>query len=102
MTVAIHEPLGESATAFFMRVDVERVKQTLADLEKMTMAETIPEDFVDLAEIDRVDRSILGRLTAWWPVATFWSLMEQANSSLNKCVLPDSSKLRQPTFKEII
>jgi sulfite reductase (NADPH) hemoprotein beta-component len=41
---------GESATAFFMRVDVERVKQTLADLEKMTLAETIPEDFVDLAE----------------------------------------------------
>jgi sulfite reductase (NADPH) hemoprotein beta-component len=41
---------GESATSFFMRVDVERVKQTLADLEKMTIAETIPEDFVDLAE----------------------------------------------------
>jgi sulfite reductase beta subunit-like hemoprotein len=41
---------GESATDFFMRVDVSRVKQTLADLEKMTMAETVPEDFVDLAE----------------------------------------------------
>ena len=40
----------ESATAFFMRVDVETVKQTLADLEKMTLAETIPEDFIDLAE----------------------------------------------------
>jgi sulfite reductase (NADPH) hemoprotein beta-component len=41
---------GESATSFFMRVDVERVKETLADLERMTLAETIPEDFVDLAE----------------------------------------------------
>jgi sulfite reductase beta subunit-like hemoprotein len=41
---------GESATAFFMRVDVARVKELLADLEKMTLAETIPEDFIDLAE----------------------------------------------------
>ena len=41
---------GESATSFFMRVDVERVKETLADLEKMTLADTIPEDFIDLAE----------------------------------------------------
>jgi sulfite reductase beta subunit-like hemoprotein len=41
---------GESATAFFMRVDVARVKELLADLERMTLDETIPEDFVDLAE----------------------------------------------------
>ena len=41
---------GESATSFFMRVDLDRVKQTLADLEKMTLADAIPEDFVDLAE----------------------------------------------------
>jgi hypothetical protein len=40
----------ESATAFFMRVDVETVKEALADLERMTVADTIPEDFVDLAE----------------------------------------------------
>ena len=38
------------ATNFFMRVDVETVKQTLADLERMTLGDTIPEDFVDLAE----------------------------------------------------
>ncbi len=41
---------GESATDFFMRVDLDRVKQTLADLEKMTVGDTIPEDFIDLAE----------------------------------------------------
>ena len=49
---------GESATAFFMRVDVDRVKQTLADLEKMTLAETIPEDFVDLAETSEFNPEI--------------------------------------------
>jgi sulfite reductase beta subunit-like hemoprotein len=41
---------GESATAFFGRVSVERVRLTLADLERMTAADAVPEDFVDLAE----------------------------------------------------
>ena len=41
---------GESATAFFMRVDGDRVKQTLADLEYLTPATALPDDFVDLAE----------------------------------------------------
>jgi sulfite reductase (NADPH) hemoprotein beta-component len=41
---------GEPATAFFMRVDVARVKSVLADLEQMSPGTTTPEDFVDLAE----------------------------------------------------
>jgi len=41
---------GESATAFFGRVSVERVRLTLADLERMTAADAVPEDFIDLAE----------------------------------------------------
>jgi sulfite reductase (NADPH) hemoprotein beta-component len=41
---------GESATAFFMRVDVARVKEALADLERLTLQEAQPDDFVDLAE----------------------------------------------------
>ncbi len=41
---------GESATSFFMRVDLLRVKQVLVDLERMTPQDTLPEDFVDLAE----------------------------------------------------
>ena len=41
---------GESATAFFMRVEVDRVKAILADLEQMKPQEAQPEDFVDLAE----------------------------------------------------
>ncbi len=41
---------GESATAFFGRVSVERVRLTLADLERMTVADAVPDDFVDLAE----------------------------------------------------
>ena len=49
---------GESATEFFMRVEVDRVKQTLADLEKMTIADTIPEDFVDLAETSEFNPEI--------------------------------------------
>jgi sulfite reductase (NADPH) hemoprotein beta-component len=41
---------GETATAFFMRVDVARVKEVLADLERLTPEDALPEDFVDLAE----------------------------------------------------
>ena len=41
---------GESATAFFMRVDVERVKAVLSDLEQMTPGSAAQDDFVDLAE----------------------------------------------------
>jgi len=41
---------GESATAFFMRVELDRVKSTLADLEQMTLGSATQDDFVDLAE----------------------------------------------------
>ncbi|RPI57043.1 MAG: nitrite/sulfite reductase [Acidobacteria bacterium] len=43
---------GESATAFFMRVDVARVKDVLSDLEEMTPATAMADDYVDLAETD--------------------------------------------------
>ena len=41
---------GESATSFFMRVDVLQVRAALADLEQMTAASAVADDFVDLAE----------------------------------------------------
>jgi sulfite reductase (NADPH) hemoprotein beta-component len=41
---------GESATSFFGRVSVERVRLALADLERLTAADAVPDDFVDLAE----------------------------------------------------
>src|SRR5262249_44233104 len=41
---------GETATAFFRRVDLARVKETLADLERVQAEETTPADFVDLGE----------------------------------------------------
>jgi sulfite reductase (NADPH) hemoprotein beta-component len=41
---------GETATHFFGRVDVARVKQTLADLEDMTPASATPQDYVDLGD----------------------------------------------------
>jgi sulfite reductase (NADPH) hemoprotein beta-component len=59
MTVALERLLalyaedrtpGESASAFFQRVDVARVKSVLSDLEQMTAEMTLPDDFVDLGE----------------------------------------------------
>jgi sulfite reductase beta subunit-like hemoprotein len=41
---------GESPVAFFRRVDVGLVKAALADLEAITAADAVPEDFVDLGE----------------------------------------------------
>jgi sulfite reductase (NADPH) hemoprotein beta-component len=41
---------GETATAFFMGVEVARVKEVLADLERLTPEDAGPEDFVDLGE----------------------------------------------------
>jgi sulfite reductase beta subunit-like hemoprotein len=41
---------GESATAFFCRINLARVKATLADLEHLTAADVVSTDFVDLGE----------------------------------------------------
>jgi sulfite reductase (NADPH) hemoprotein beta-component len=41
---------GESATSFFGRVSVEKVRLSLADLERLTAADAVPADYVDLAE----------------------------------------------------
>jgi sulfite reductase (NADPH) hemoprotein beta-component len=41
---------GETATAFFRRVDVGRAREVLADLEQITPENVRPTDFVDLAE----------------------------------------------------
>ena len=41
---------GESALAFFRRVDVTRVKTLLADLETLTTATAVADDYIDLAE----------------------------------------------------
>jgi len=41
---------GESALAFFRRVEVSRAKALLTDLETLTDADAVPADFVDLGE----------------------------------------------------
>src|SRR4029079_5719027 len=41
---------GERLADFFRRADVARVKSALADLEQLTDANALPEDFIDLAE----------------------------------------------------
>jgi sulfite reductase (NADPH) hemoprotein beta-component len=46
---AEREP-GESAREFLARVEVSRVKQALADLEALSEADALPEDYVDLGE----------------------------------------------------
>ncbi len=43
---------GETATAFFARVELPRVKKLLADIEGMTPEMAQAEDFVDLAETE--------------------------------------------------
>ena len=41
---------GEKPEAFFRRVDAAKVKALLVDLETMTVADAVPQDFIDLAE----------------------------------------------------
>ncbi len=41
---------GESATAFFQRIEIPPVKALLHDLEQLTEQEATPDDFIDLAE----------------------------------------------------
>ena len=41
---------GESAGAYFARVDLDRVKGELTDLERLSPADAAPDDFVDLGE----------------------------------------------------
>jgi sulfite reductase beta subunit-like hemoprotein len=41
---------GESAPEFFQRIDLARVSSELDDLQRMTAADAVPLDFVDLAE----------------------------------------------------
>ena len=41
---------GESATDFFGRVEVARVRLALVPLEQFTAADAVPDDYVDLAE----------------------------------------------------
>ena len=43
---------GETAAAYFGRVDLAVVKATLADLERLQPGDAVPADFVDLGEAD--------------------------------------------------
>ena len=46
----VERALGETALAFFRRVDLSKVRARLADLETLTYDEAVPADFVDLGE----------------------------------------------------
>ena len=43
---------SESATAFYARIDLERVRTLLADLERLRPGDAVPADFVDLGEAE--------------------------------------------------
>jgi sulfite reductase (NADPH) hemoprotein beta-component len=41
---------GESAPAFFARIDLARVTEVIGDLQRFTAADAVPADYIDLAE----------------------------------------------------
>jgi sulfite reductase (NADPH) hemoprotein beta-component len=50
---------NESAPDFFARVELSQVKQELADLERLTLLEATPADFIDLGEVDAFSPEIM-------------------------------------------
>jgi sulfite reductase (NADPH) hemoprotein beta-component len=42
--------VGETAESFFRRVEPARIKDVLADLERLSLEDTLPSDFVDLGD----------------------------------------------------
>ena len=42
--------MREAPTAFFQRIDVPLAKRALADLERLTAEDAVPEDYVDLGD----------------------------------------------------
>ena len=53
-----HAP-DESASDFFVRLDVARVKEQLADLETLTAQDSLPADFVDLGEVSEFNPLVM-------------------------------------------
>jgi sulfite reductase beta subunit-like hemoprotein len=53
-----HQP-NESAPEFFVRLDVARVRQELADLEQLTPEDSLPADFVDLGEVSEFNPLVM-------------------------------------------
>jgi sulfite reductase (ferredoxin) len=50
---------GESAPAFFARLDTLRAKSVLADLEGLTEEDALPVDFVDLGEEEEFNPEVM-------------------------------------------
>ncbi|MBI3494013.1 MAG: nitrite/sulfite reductase [Acidobacteria bacterium] len=50
---------GESATAFFGRVDLDVVRTTLADLERLQPGDAVPADFIDLGEANEFNPEVM-------------------------------------------
>jgi sulfite reductase beta subunit-like hemoprotein len=50
---------NESAPDFFARVELSQVKEELADLERLTLLEATPADFIDLGEVDAFSPEVM-------------------------------------------
>jgi sulfite reductase beta subunit-like hemoprotein len=50
---------GETAPEFFARIDVSQVKETLADLERLTEQEATTADFIDLGELSEFNPLVM-------------------------------------------
>jgi sulfite reductase beta subunit-like hemoprotein len=50
---------NESAPDFFARVELSHVKQELADLERLTVLEATPDDYVDLGEVEAFSPEVM-------------------------------------------
>ncbi len=50
---------NESAPEFFARVELSHVKQELADLERLTVLEATPDDYVDLGEVEAFSPEVM-------------------------------------------
>src|SRR5262245_12613374 len=50
---------GETAPEFFARIDVSQVKETLADLERLTEPEATAADFIDLGELSEFNPLVM-------------------------------------------
>jgi AcrR family transcriptional regulator len=50
LTTIRERAAGESASSFFARIDLDVAKTILADLERLTAEDAVPEDFIDLTE----------------------------------------------------
>ena len=54
-----HRMIAQTATEFFVRYDLARVREALLDLEQLTQEASTPADFVDLGEVSEFNPLVM-------------------------------------------